>query len=289
MVSPVKTDFSIDTMAIETIVEYFVACGVKPFVLGTTGEAPSLSSDQKFKLVKTTAEVLNNRQPLLAGISNNSLFSSIEEGKKYTDLGVNALVSTVPNYYPLNDKQVLNWYEKLADSLSLPLFLYNIPQTTKHTISLDVIEKLSHHPNIIGVKDSEQNSERLSKSLKFWKHRDDFLFFVGWAAMSVFGIENGANGIVPSMGNLIPDLYQKLFDWAESGNIKEAEKIQEQTNVISGYCQNNRNISESIPAMKVLMAMKNLCGSQVLPPMVKMTKEEELKYRNEMKVRMEKL
>jgi 4-hydroxy-tetrahydrodipicolinate synthase len=125
--------------------------------------------------------------------------------------------------------------------------------------------------------------------LKLWKHRDDFLFFVGWAAMSVFGVKNGANGIVPSMGNLIPDLYQKLFDWAENGNIKEAEKVQEQINLISGYCQRNRNLSESIPALKVLMAMKNLCGTEVLPPMVKLTDEEEVNYRNEMKVWVQKL
>ncbi len=289
MVSPVNDDFTIDKEAVETIIHSFIETSVKPFILGTTGEAPSLSTAQKLNLVKYTLEAVNGAQPVLAGIGSNSLLTSIENAKRYSDLGVDALVATVPNYYPSEDKHILNWFEKLADAVEKPLFLYNIPATTNHSISLETVEMLSHHPNIIGLKDSENNVDRLKESLQRWQDREDFVFLVGWAAMSAYGVSNGANGIVPGMGNLIPDFYEKLFEEAFNGNLTAAEEIQEQTNIISEYSQKDRDISHSIPALKVLMSMKGLCGTQVMPPMMRMPEREEIQYRIKMKEAVENL
>lgn len=282
MVSPFKTDFSIDTKAVHKIVSLFVENRIVPFVLGTTGEAPSLSQSQKVELINTSIKALNGRLPLLAGIGSNSIFTSIDEGKLYADLGVDALVTTVPNYYPSDDKQMINWFEKLADNVPVPLFIYNIPVTTHHSIPLDVAETLSTHPNIVGIKDSERSEERLLESLSRWKNRDDFMFLVGWAAKSSFGLKNGANGIVPSMGNLIPELFGQLVAEAEKGNYVRADELQKLTDSIAAYCQKGRNISQSVPAMKVLMSIKVLCGTQVLPPMLKMEAKEEMEYIKEM-------
>ncbi|MCY1721979.1 dihydrodipicolinate synthase family protein [Prolixibacteraceae bacterium Z1-6] len=282
MVSPFKEDFSIDGEAINTIIKSFVENETKPFVLGTTGEAPSLSTAQKVELIKITLKALDGKQPLLAGIGSNSIFTSIEDGKRYADLGVDALVATVPNYYPSDAAQMLNWFEKLADSVPLPLFVYNIPMTTHHSIPLDVVETLSHHANIIGIKDSENDKARLEESLKRWKDRDDFMVLVGSAVLSVFGMSRGANGIVPSMGNLMPEIYHQLIIETVTGNLQKAEEIQELTNTISSYCQAGRNVSKSIPAMKALMSIKGICGTQVLPPMLRMKKEEEAAYIEQM-------
>lgn len=289
MVSPFNADYSIDVNAVGAIINSFVINGVLPFVLGTTGEAPSLSASMKVDLIKATVSALSGKQPLLAGIGGNSLFSAIEDGKKYAGLGVDALVATVPNYYPSDATQMIKWFEKMADNLPVPLFLYNIPVTTHHSIPLDVAEILSHHSNIIGIKDSEQNEERLIESLNRWKDREDFLFLVGWAAKSVFGIRNGANGIVPSVGNLVPELYQQLVLETKKGNFDVANEMQDLTNTISALCQKGKNISQSIPAMKVLMELKGLCGTQVLPPMLCMKKEEEPEYRELMQAELKKL
>lgn len=278
MVSPFKVDFSVDEKAVATIINSFVQNDIKPFVLGTTGEASSFSLGQKIDLINYSVKALNGKQPLLAGIGSNSIFTSIEEGKQFVDMGVDALVATVPNYYPSGDVQMIKWFEKLADNVSAPLFIYNIPVTTHHSIPLDVVEILSEHPNIVGVKDSERGEERLLESLERWKDREDFMFLVGWAAMSSFGLKNGANGIVPSMGNLIPKLFSELVIEAEKGNYERANELQKQTDKIALYCQKGRNISQAVPAMKVLMSMKNICSPQVLPPMLRMEKNEELEY-----------
>ncbi len=279
MVSPFNDDYSIDKNAVDKIIASFLQNEVKPFVLGTTGEAPSLSPYQKIDLLKASFEAIKGKQPLLAGIGSNSIFTAIEEGKKFAGLGVDALVATVPNYYPSDGTQMLKWFEQIADNVPVPLFLYNIPVTTHHSIPIEVAETLSFHPNIAGIKDSEQNEERLIKSLKRWKDRDDFIFLVGWAAKSAFGIENGANGIVPSMGNLVPHLFNQLVLEMENGNSGVAHNIQELTNSISAYCQKGRNVSQSIAALKVMMSVKELCGTQVLPPMLRMNQKEELEYR----------
>lgn len=282
MVSPVTDNFNVDEPAVERIIASFVKNDVIPFVLGTTGEAASLSASQKVELVKASHKSLEGKLPLMAGIGGNSLFTSIEEGKQFADLGAEALVATIPNYYPSDETQMLHYFEKLADNVALPLFIYNIPVTTHHSIPLQVAEKLSYHPNIAGVKDSERDEDRLNESLRLWKNREDFMFLVGWAARSAYGVMNGANGIVPSVGNLVPQLFQKLYVEAAKGNAVEANEMQELTDNIAALCQAGRNISQSIPAMKVLMQMEGICGAQVLPPMIKMDAAAETSYKNEM-------
>ncbi len=282
MVSPVTDDYTVDAVAVNNIIGTFLKNDIIPFVLGTTGEASSLSTQQKEMLVKTAVKSVGGKLPLMAGIGSNSLFTSIEEGRRYADLGADALVATVPNYYPSDETQMLHWFENLANQVSLPLFIYNIPATTHHSIPLTVAEKLSYHPNIAGIKDSERDDDRLNESLRLWKDRTDFMFLVGWAARSAYGVANGANGIVPSVGNLIPHLFQKLYLAAAKGNAVEAQELQQLTDSIAALCQAGKNISQSIPAMKVLMAMQNICGTQVCPPLLRMKPEEEQAYRTEM-------
>lgn len=283
MVTPLTEDFAIDEQAVARIVSSFSENKVKPLILGTTGEVASLSRDQKVQLVETAAREINGRMPVVAGLCGNSLPVLVEEGKKYADLGVEALVALAPNYYPVEDIHALNWFTRLADELPLPVFLYNIPMTTHHNISLDVIETLSHHPNVIGIKDSDSDRERLDKSLARWAGREDFLFLVGSAVNSSYGLEHGADGIVPSVANLVPELYFSLFDAARKGDHEMAERFQQLTNEISAYNQSGRSVTEAIPALKALMSIKGLCGTQVMPPMMRMEPEEETAYLAEMK------
>jgi len=284
MVSPFNDDFSIDQVAVQKLVEFLTTNDIKPFVVGTTGESASMTANQKLNLVKATVQAVNGKQPVFAGISGNSIQTSIEEGKIYSDIGVDVLVSTVPNYYPMDASQIMAYFEMIANSVSLPVIIYNIPATTHCSIPLEVIEKLSHHTNIIGVKDSERNQLRLDRSLISWGNRDDFLFMVGWAAKSVYGLEHGATGIVPSTGNLCPALYQRLFNSIKIGNVMLAKSLQQQTDQISALYQKERDLSHSLSALKVLLSMKNLCGTQVLPPLFKMDADEETEFRIKMQI-----
>lgn len=275
MVTPFNADFTVDEGAVSVLVESFVAEGVKPFVLGTTGEGPSLSGNQKMSVIREAVRSADGKVPVFAGISSNSLFSSVEEASRYAGMGVDALVSTLPNFFPVNEFQILQWFEKLAGKITLPLFLYNMPATIRHSLTLDTIEELSHHPNIAGIKDSEHDRDRLGHSLERWKSREDFIFLVGWSAMSVYGLSRGAAGIVPGMGNLVPGLFRRLFDEMRKGNADRAQKIQEHTDILAQRCTGGKTLSYFIPALKALMAMEGLCQATVLPPLVQMDPREE--------------
>jgi len=274
MVTPFNSNSKIDTVAVEKIVNSFIDANVSPFLLGTTGESVSISNDQQLLLVATTIRNIKNKQFVYAGISGNCLEESIENAKLFADLGVDAVVAHLPFYYPLSEDQMLRYYEQLAEKVPCPLILYNNPITTKFSVSINVIDKLSHHPNIVGIKDSERGMERLDLALKLWGKRPDFVHLTGWAAQSAYALLNGSDGIIPSTGNYCPKLYSELYDHAILGNTDKANELQNIANNISEIYQKDRNVSQSIPALKVMMSTKNLCKHNVLPPMYELSNEE---------------
>ena len=289
MVSPFGADHSIDRVAVGRMCELFVKAGVSVFALGTTGEGDSISTEQREKLVQCVVKEINGRTKIYAGLAGNSLADSITDSKKYADLGANYLVAKLPAYYPMNDTQMLLYLEKMADSVSLPLFIYNIPATTHLSIPLEIVERLSYHPNILGLKDSERNKERLDESIRLWGGREDFDFLIGWAPMSAYGLQKGANGIVPSTGNICPEMYVQMIEAVNREDEKSTLELQEKTDRISALYQKDRTLSQSIPALKTLMKTKGLCSGEVLLPMLAMSLHEEENYLVEVKSELEKL
>ncbi len=283
MVSPFNTDHFIDEAAVARMSEMFVTAGVSVFVFGTTGEGDSMSPAQRDMLLKLVVKEVNRRSKIYAGLTGNSLSTTVEDARKYADMGADYLVGKIPSYYPMNENQMLHYLEKLADSVNLPLFIYNIPVTTHHSIPLQVIDRLSFHPGIKGLKDSEQSLERLDESIRLWGEREDFDFLIGWAAMSAYGLLKGANGIVPSAGNICPEWYVQMMNYVREGDEEKARQFQEKTDRISNLYQKGMNLSQSIPALKVIMKMKGLCSGEVLSPMYPMTLPEEEAFISEVK------
>jgi len=278
MVSPFNSDHSIDEASVARICNRFIKSGVSVFVFGTTGEGDSMSSEQKDNMLNLVVQEVKGKLKIYAGLTGNSLLASIADAAKYCEMGAEFLVTRAPSYFPMEDVQMLEYFEKLADSVKLPLYIYNIPQTTHHSIPLNVIEKLSYHPNIYGLKDSERNPGRLDDSIQLWGTRKDFEFLIGCAAMGTYGLWKGAKGIVPSLGNLFPDLYVQMINYLREGNREKAELCQAKADRISDLYQKNMTLSQSIPALKTMMKMKGLCSGEVLLPMHTMTLQEEEAY-----------
>jgi dihydrodipicolinate synthase/N-acetylneuraminate lyase len=275
MMTPFTAQHTIDADAVHTLVNHLIAGHTQPFVLGTTGEAPSISFTERKKMVVETVKAVHSRTLVYAGIPGNSLADAIEEGKSYYDLGVDVLVATMPSYYPVAPDQVLRYFETLAAALPGPLVVYNIPSTTHLSIPLNIIDQLSQHPNIVALKDSERGLERMEEAIALWKDRQDFSYLLGWAVMSQQAIAQGADGIVPSSGNIAPAVYRQLYEAAVAGNTTAAVKAQEKGDRISAMYQKDRLLSQSLAAFKAMLAAYGLCGPAVLPPLYRLSEAAE--------------
>ena len=132
---------------------------------------------------------------------------------------------------------------------------------------IEVVRELSRHQFILGLKDSERDEERIIQEAKMFRDDKDFSFFAGYAAMSVGSLLEGADGIIPSTGNLVPHMFSALYQYAVSGNQKEAWRVQEETDEIARIYQKDRNLGESIQALKVMMSELGLCEPYAIPPL----------------------
>lgn len=286
VVIPVVTPFTqngkIDSAAAERMINFFIEAETFPFILGTTGEANSMTLELRSELVKIVSKYLNGRTTLYVGIADNCLKNSVLAAKTYHDLGADAFVAHAPYYYPLNEEHLLKYFETLAEKLPGPLFIYNIPSTTHISLSIKLIEELSKHPNIKGLKDSERSLERIKVLSELFSKNEDFSLLSGWTVQSSFALSSGFDGIVPSTGNIVPKLFQKLYLAYQTG-LKSAQEFQEAINPIADIHQKDKLLSQAIPALKVMMNEKGLCPPYVMPPLLRNTKAEEEQIRSEMK------
>ncbi|KAA2241331.1 dihydrodipicolinate synthase family protein [Chitinophaga agrisoli] len=275
MMTPFTAQSTIDEAAVQRLVDHMIAGKAHPFILGTTGEAASITRTEKKKLVQATVKAAAGRSLVYAGISSNSQQDSIEEGKAWHDLGADVLVATMPSYYPVEPAQMRRYFEELASQLPCPLIIYNIPATTHLSIPIEIVDQLSAHPNIVGFKDSEKGVERITAATALWKERQDFSYLLGWALMSQSALEQGADGMVPSTGNLAPAVYRAIYDAVLAGDTATAAKAQQKADAISEMYQKNRILSQSLAAFKVMLAAYGLCGPDMLPPLYRMPEGEE--------------
>ena len=275
MVTPVTENQTLDVAAVERIIEFFAANGVAPLLMGTTGEGNSVSAADGKLFVETAVKAAKGRILIYAGLTGTCFAEQLAQAEAYTKAGADVIVATLPSYYSLTEEQMYVYYKTLADSISGPLMLYNILATTHMSIPVDVIKRLAEHPNIVGLKDSERDLERMKQCVEFSKEREDFTYFCGWAAQSAYSLSIGGDGIVPSTGNYVPEMFAALYEAAVKGDMAAAERLQDETNEIAKIYQAGRTLGQSLAALKVMMGTKGLCEPWMLMPLTRLSADEE--------------
>ncbi len=275
MVTPVKENGTLDTQAVERIIAFFAQAGVSPLLMGTTGEGNSVSQKDGQLYVETAVKAAQGRITIYAGLTGNCFAEQLAQAEAYTHAGADVIVATLPTYYALTEEQMENYYRTLASSIKGPLMLYNILATTHMSIPVEVIRRLADHPNIVGLKDSERDLERMAQCIEIAKGREDFCYFCGWAAQSAHSLELGGDGIVPSTGNFVPEMFQQLYEAAVKGDMATANRLQDETNEIAKIYQKDRTLGQSLTALKVMMQTKGLCEPWMLMPLTRLPAEEE--------------
>lgn len=248
MVTPIKSNGKIDLAAAERIADNIINNGTSPFVMGTTGELVSIPDEERLSFAEKVVEITNGRTMTYVGISSNCFQNSLHFLKQYFDVGTDVVVAHLPNFYPL--------------------IMYNIPITAHHSIPLDVADQLSRHPNIAGLKDSEANMSRFEKAASLWKDREDFSVLMGCSKHSAEGLALGADGIVPSGGNLIPAMFSSLYQAAAKGDSETAIYYQQKADCLCKIYLKDKILSESLPALKIIMNYLGLYEPHMLSPLL---------------------
>jgi len=267
LTTPFTLDGQIDEAAAERITDHIAEQGLGVFVLGTTGETASIQRTERHKLVEAAMRASAGRIPVYAGIGDNCLANSVIAAETYLKLGVTAVVAHLPSYYPLTDEEMKTYFEMLHARVNGPLVLYNIPATTRMSVPVSILESLADLPNCVGFKDSENVPGRMEEVYETLKGREDFSLFMGTGALSVASLKLGYDGIVPSGGNLVPQLWGDLYKASLAGDWDQAEALQRQVDEIATIFQNGRTLGQSLAALKVALEMIDLCGPTVLPPL----------------------
>jgi dihydrodipicolinate synthase/N-acetylneuraminate lyase len=280
MVTPFTADGRLDEPSLEQLINSLLAGGVDGiFVMGTTGEGISIPAEDRRRIVERTVARTKSAVKVFAGISNSHP-DEIKIGNDYLKAGADALVVHPPVGMP--QEEMLPWFRKLLNGLDGPLLLYNMPMTTKVSIPLDMVQNLMGHPRLAGIKDSENNPQRLNQLLQNFGGKKDFSVFVGVGALMEKGLKLGADGIVPSVGNLIPNVCRQLCVAAKDGNWTEADSYFSRMNAVSEVYQNGRSLNESLSVLKAAMHCRGLCAPYVLPPLRPLEPAQLEKLRSEM-------
>src|ERR1051325_1342148 len=270
MVTPVTSNGSLDEPAVDRLVDFLLPGPLHGiFVLCTTGEGVSVPQSFRRRLVECTVARVKHRAKVYAGLSD---LKNVAVANDYFHAGADAVVARPPVSYPLDE--LLPSFQSLLGGLEGPLILYNIPATTNVSIPLDVVGELLGHPRLAGIKDSENNSERLEQLLGRFGAHPDFSVFVGVGTLMARGLKLGAEGIVPSVGNLIPDVCHRLCLAAQNGDWAETERQAERMKVIAELYQNGRSLGQSLAMLKAALHCLGICEPEVLPPFVPSSRNE---------------
>jgi len=282
LVTPFMADGNLDGPALHRLIDSQIAGGVEGiFVLGTTGEGVHVPQAARRQLVAQTVKHVDGRAVVFTGLGDVRS-ADLTEANEFLRAGADAVVAHPPISENVAPEDLVVWYQKLLDGIEGPLLLYNMPMTTKVSIPLDAVEKLLGHPRLAGIKDSENNPQRLEELLQRYGGKKDFSVFIGVGALMERGLKLGADGIVPSVGNLIPDICHKLCAAAKKADWAEAEVFSTQMNAIAALYQKGRTLNESLSVLKAAMCCRGLCTAHVLLPLHPLTEAQMEKLRHEM-------
>ncbi len=219
MITPLLGRDKLDIKGLEHLIEYILAGRVHGlFILGTTGEGPSLSYRLRYELIEKTCCQVNGRVPVLVGITDTSFNESIKIAQASKKSGADAVVLAPPYYFPAGNSELLEYFKDIINQIELPVYLYNMPSHTKLNIEPETILEIANHPNVKGIKDSSGNMVYFNNILKTLKDKKDFSFLVGPEQLLAESLFLGADGGVNGGANFYPKLYVELYNAALADN-----------------------------------------------------------------------
>lgn len=267
LVTPLTADLELDREAMARLVGHVVAGGVHGlFVLGSTGETASLTRELRHETIRTAIRAADGRVPVLVNVTTASYLETLRLADFAAGEGARALVAAPPFYYDMTQAELAAYFEQLADHISLPLVLYNVPQYTGTAIKAATVARLSGHENIMGIKDSSGDMIHMHRLLR---ERGDghFVLLVGDETLLGECLKLGCNGGISGGANMFPALYVRLYEAATRKEPDQVEKWQAWINRVQKEVY--RAVSSPVQfiiGIKYVLSVKGICSTRMAMP-----------------------
>lgn len=224
LVTPFRTNGELDLTALRALVEWQIEEGIDFLVAcGSTGEAQTLTDEERERVVGTVVEVARGRVPVVAGATSNDTAKAVAETKAMCRLGVDGILSAAPYYNKPTQTGLLRHFEAIADATTRPVILYNVPGRSAVNIAPGTILELARHPNVVAVKEASGDLIQMMRILK--DRPAGFRVLSGDDALTLPLIACGGDGIISVISNEVPAMMTRLARLAREGNLAEARPL----------------------------------------------------------------
>ncbi len=269
MVTPFDHKGNIDFEKTTQLINYLISNGSDALVIaGTTGESPTLSTEEKLALFRHSVKVVDGRVPVIAGTGSNNTYASIELTKKAEEIGVDAIMIVAPYYNKPNQEGLYQHFKTIAESTELPVMLYNIPGRSVINMSVETIVRLAELPNVVALKDASGDLDAMTAIIA--QTSDDFALYSGDDGLTLPVLAIGGTGIISVASHVIGNEMQEMVKLYESGNPKEAAKIHQRIVPV----MKSLFAAPSPTPVKTALQLKGLDVGSVRLPLVPLTEEE---------------
>ncbi|GAA3610807.1 dihydrodipicolinate synthase family protein [Gibbsiella greigii] len=204
-----------------------LAAGNGIFCGGTNGEFFVLNEKEKLAVTQTCVEEVNGQAAVVGHIGEISTRETIHLGKQVAALGVDAVSVITPYFVPLKQEELIYHYQKIADAVPVPVFLYNIPARTGNTLQPETVRQLAQHPNIIGIKDSAGSYDSLKGFLQAAEGISGFNVLNGPDSLIHQGFVDGCSACISGLANVAPDEINAIWAHFQRGDIAASRQAQE--------------------------------------------------------------
>ena len=269
MVTPFDSKGNIDFGKTTQLVNHLIENGSNSLVVaGTTGESPTLSTEEKLALFQHVVKVVDGRVKVIAGTGSNNTYASIELTKKAEKIGVDGVLLVAPYYNKPNQRGLYEHFKAIANSTTLPVMLYNIPGRTAVTISLDTIVKLSEISNIVAVKESTGDIVAATNIIS--KTDRNFMLYSGDDYMTLPFLSVGAEGVVSVASHIIGNEMQEMITAYKQGEHEKAAHLHRELMPI----MNGLFIAPNPTPVKAALQMRGMDVGSVRLPLVPLSIED---------------
>lgn len=269
MLTPLTPDEKVDIQSTKQLVDYLINNGVHGiWAAGTNGEFAALTQEQRVIITTTIVESVAGRVPVIGNASMPATKLTIDLAREIQDCGLDGIAATPPYYYSCSQSEITNHFEAIRNQIRLPLWVYNIPRTVKTPVEPDTMYYLAKNGVISGVKDSSGGGEDLARLIVLCNQNSTFLYkFLGSTYRTINTAEIGVHGVIPGLGNLVPNFFSAAWEAGQKGNSEISNRYMKR--IIDAekelfLAQNSTSIGGGVSGMKAALKAMGIIEHDVV-------------------------